>query len=287
MKEVDLNKNKVRVAIIDLYNNEVNQGMRCLQDILNETDCKYQEIPVEYDIFETRYKCKIPDDSYEIYISSGGPGSPYEGEGTKWEREYFKLMDKLWTFNQNNSESKKHIIFICHSYQIMTRYFKFAEVIKRNSTSFGVMPVHKTIDGENDPLLAGLPDPFYSADFRDWQVVQPNAARMKELGAKTLCLEKIRPHVDYERAMMAVRISDEIVGTQFHPEADPASMFYHFRQPERKKHVVEKYGEQKYLDMLKLLEEPNSIPLTRSIVIPHFLQNAIESLRPFARAANY
>jgi imidazoleglycerol phosphate synthase glutamine amidotransferase subunit HisH len=32
-----------------------------------------------------------------------------------------------------------------------------------------------------------------------------------------------RDHVQYERAIMAVRFTDYFVGTQFHPEADPVS----------------------------------------------------------------
>ncbi|NOG98533.1 MAG: GMP synthase [Ignavibacteriae bacterium] len=254
--------------------------MRCIQDILNETDCNFPEIPIDYKIYDSRYKNEVPDDSYDIYISSGGPGSPFEGEGKVWEKDYFNLMDKIWANNKNSSNSKKHLFFICHSFQIMARYFKFGEVIPRNSKSFGVMPVHKTEQGENDPILKGLPDPFFAADFRDWQVVQPNEKVLNELGAKIICLEKERPHVEFERALMGIRISDEIVGTQFHPEADPASMYYHFRKPERKEQVVSKYGEEKYFEMLNLLEKPDSIPLTRKTVLPGFLSNAVKLLRP-------
>lgn len=272
--------NSLKVAVIDLYDNEANQGMRCIQDILNETDCNFPEIPIDYKIYDSRYKNEVPDDSYDIYISSGGPGSPFEGEGKVWEKDYFNLMDKIWANNKNSSNSKKHLFFICHSFQIMARYFKFGEVIPRNSKSFGVMPVHKTEQGENDPILKGLPDPFFAADFRDWQVVQPNEKVLNELGAKIICLEKERPHVEFERALMGIRISDEIVGTQFHPEADPASMYYHFRKPERKEQVVSKYGEEKYFEMLNLLEKPDSIPLTRKTVLPGFLSNAVKLLRP-------
>jgi homoserine O-succinyltransferase len=182
--------NSLKVAVIDLYDNEANQGMRCIQDILNETDCNFPGIPIDYKIYESRYKNEVPDESYDIYISSGGPGSPFEGEGKAWEEDYFKLMDKIWANNQNHNAAKKHVFFICHSFQIMARYFKFGEVIPRNSKSFGVMPIHKTEQGANDPILNGLPDPFFAADFRDWQVVQPNEKIFNELGAKIICLEK-------------------------------------------------------------------------------------------------
>ena len=78
---------------------------------------------------------------------------------------------------------------------------------------------------------------------------------------------------------MAVRITDEIVGTQFHPEADPASMYYHFRKPDRKEHVISKYGEKKYYEMLELLELEDGIKLTRKTVLPNFIKNALYQLR--------
>lgn len=277
--------NKIKAAIIDLYNGEENQGIRCIKDILNEIDCHYQNISIEYQQFETRLNSEIADESFDIYISSGGPGSPWEGEGSEWESKYFKLMDKLWSYNQNNSK-KKYVFFICHSFQIMARYFKFAEVIKRNSKSFGVMPVHKTESGKSDLLLKQLPDPFYGADFREWQVVSPHKKVFDELGAQILCIEKERIHVPLERAIMGVRINNEFVGTQFHPEADAASMYYHFRKPERKEHVVSKYGEKKYYEMLDLLEDPNGIILTQKIVLPNFIKHAVSELRPELIEAN-
>ena len=273
----------IKVAILDLYNNEKNQGMRCLKDILNETDCKYQNVSVEYEVFDIRYNHDVPENEYDIYISSGGPGSPFDGEGKRWEKEYFRLLDNIWDFNQNNSARKRHLFFICHSFQIMIRYFQLAEVIKRKSTSFGIMTVHKTEEGKNEQIFEGLSDTFYGADFREWQVVQPNYSKLDELGAKIICLEKERPHIPLERAVMGIRINDEIVGTQFHPEADPASMYYHFRQPERKEQVVSKHGEEKYLNMLALLDVPNAIIKTHAVVLPGFLHNAIETIYPDER----
>ena len=40
------------------------------------------------------------------------------------------------------------------------------------------------------------------------------------MGAKILCIEKERPHVPYERAVMGIRFNEYMIGTQFHPEAD-------------------------------------------------------------------
>ena len=37
----------------------------------------------------------MPDLSYDIYISSGGSGSPFEEEGTIWEKKNEDILEKL------------------------------------------------------------------------------------------------------------------------------------------------------------------------------------------------
>ena len=271
---------KLNATIIDLYDNEPNQGMRCLQDLLKEADNRFDDTKLNYDIYETRYKNEIPNLDYDIYISSGGPGSPFDGMGKEWEKKYFNLLDKIWTNNQNSANKKKYLFFICHSFQIMVRYFELGKVIERESRSFGIVPVHKTNFGKEDKILKSLPNPFLAADFRNWQAIQPDKNKFSELDAKLLCIEDYHAHdPNLERAMMAIRISDEIFGTQFHPEADPESMYYHFKQPEKQKEVIEEYGEEKLKIMLERLETPDNITLTRNTVLPTFLDNAIIQLK--------
>ena len=268
---------KIKAAIIDLYDGEENQGMRCIKDILNETNEKNQNIELDFNIYESRNKNEIPNLGHDIYISSGGPGDPFDGKGTKWENRYFSLMDKIWSNNENTNR-KKYVFFICHSFQIMARYFQLGDVIERRSKSFGIVPIHKTDLGKLDNVLKGLPDIFYGADFRSWQVINPNKKIFSELGAKLISIEKLRPHVDLPRAMMAIRVSNEFIGTQFHPEADIPSMSHHFGQEERQTQVIEEYGEKKLKEMLDHLDNPENITLTRNTVIPNFLKYAITEL---------
>lgn len=270
-----MNKRKIKAAVIDLYNNEKNEGMRCINEIISSLN--NDEVNVQLDVFETRYKNVVPDLSYDIYVSSGGPGSPFEGEGSEWEEKYFKLIDSIWNHNQS-SDNKKYIFFICHSFQMMARYFKFAEITKREKKSFGVLPVQLTDAGKNDPMLAGLNDIFYAADFREWQVVNPDKDLFEDMKADILALEVDPNKEEKDLALMAVRITQEIAGTQFHPEADPNSMMYHFLQEERKKFVVDNFGEEKYNEMIKLLDEDDKIKLTRKTILPSFLNHAVENL---------
>lgn len=272
-----MSKKELKVAVIDLYNNEQNEGMRCIKEIVQDGNNYNSQFNITFDVFDTRFKNEIPDMGYNIFISSGGPGSPYEGENQKWDNNYFKLIDSIWNNNQSELNSKKYIFFVCHSFQMMTRYFKFAEITERERKSFGVLPIQKTVAGENDLILKDLSNPFYAADFRQFQVVNQNNKILNELGAEIIAYE-VRPDSEsnYENALMGIRISEEIVGTQFHPEADPESMMYHFKQPDRKLQIVERYDEKTYFEMIDMLEDPDKIKLTRKSVIPSFLNSAVD-----------
>ncbi len=272
-----MHKLEIKITTIDLYNNEPNEGMRCIRDIVKEVSANYQ-FEIEYKVFETRYKNEIPDLNYDIYISSGGLGSPFEGEGTEWEKKYFTLLERIWNHNQKNPEKRKYIFFICHSFQMMARFFQFGVVNKRFINSFGVMPFEKTEEGNSDSILRDLSNPFYAADIRHWQVVDADYNKLNSLGASILSWEIPEEENKDNPAITAVRISNEIVGTQFHPEADPASMLYHFRQPERKEYVIKRYNEDKYYEMIEWLKDPNKIIKTRQTVLPTFLNNSIEEL---------
>nr|MBA2422125.1 GMP synthase [Chitinophagales bacterium] len=159
----------IRVAVLDLYNRVTNEGMRGIRALLyNER--KRTDARVRWDLYDIRNAEEIPDTSYDVYISSGGPGSPLQS-GEPWENKYFNLIDKLWEHNLKNNDQKKHVFFICHSFQLICRHWKVGEVTKRRSTAFGVFPIHQTDDGEAEPLFEKLPEPFYAVDSRDYQVV--------------------------------------------------------------------------------------------------------------------
>jgi len=265
---------EVRLAILDMNAGHPNQGMRCLRDIANNYTDR-----LSWDEFDVRVENEVPDLDYDIFICSGGPGSPLEGNGD-WDVKFYNLIDLAWEYNQHTDGRKKYFFFICHSFQMACNHFGLGEIKPRKSTSFGVYPVHKTAAGKRDVMLQGLPDPYYAVDSRDWQLIQPNLKVFKEHGAVILSLEKIRTHIELERAIMAVRFSDEFVGTQFHPEADPVGMKTHFGKEENRKKVIKNFSKRKYTNMMTHLEDPDKIALTHSTIIPHFIETALEKLAP-------
>lgn len=267
-----MNNKTLKIAILDMYDGVPNQGMRCIIDIVN----RFNPF-VNFKIFDVRGKCELPEiDKFDIYISTGGPGNPLIGDGN-WDIKYYEFIDALTKWNIENP-IKKHVLFICHSFQMACKHFGLAEITKRNDTSFGVMTMHKTKEGLTDSLFAGLNDPFYAIDSRDYQVVQPKLSVFKKKGAKIISLEKIRDHVQYERAIMAVRFTDYFVGTQFHPEADPISFISHLRNKEVKEKIRDMKGKRKFRNMLEDLLDDDKIYRTNETLIPNFLRSAINDL---------
>jgi GMP synthase-like glutamine amidotransferase len=269
---------QLRVAVLDLYNGEPNQGMGCIRDILKEY-AGDNDLALQCDEFDVRQKLEIADTSYEIYISTGGPGSPLDTEGSAWEKLYFSLIRQLEDVNSGNTKKKKHVFFICHSFQLMCRYYALGNICKRKSPSYGVFPVHKTEEGRGEPLLLGLPDIFYAVDSREWQVIAPDKKQLAAVGGSLLALEKERPHVPLGRALMAIRFSPYFIGTQFHPEADPVGMNSYLQKEEKKKQVIKDLGEAKYNNMLEQLHDPDKIMLTQKIILPTFLDHALQCLQ--------
>ena len=268
----------MKLAILDLYDGTPNQGMRCIQEMVK----RYAADLESWKVFDVRGQREVPDLSYDIYIASGGPGNPLEGDGV-WEKKFGAWLNGVWEWNKSNSHPKKHVFFICHSFQMMVNHFDLAKVTARHSKSFGTFPVHKWAGGFQEPLFQKLPEPFFVADFRDFQVIELREERMKAIGAQVIALEKERPHIDLERAIMGIRLSDEMVGVQFHPEADSEGMLLHFSDEERKQFIIENYDNEKYEDMMAHLREEDKIPLTHQTILPDFLENAIKNLAPACR----
>lgn len=265
---------KINIAILDLYEGHANQGMRCIREIIN-TWAEYNQLNVHFDEFDVRLKEEIPDTSYHIYISTGGPGSPLDTIDSSWEKKYFQWLKSIEQWNKNTTNIPKHVFFICHSFQLLCRHYAIGNVCKRKSTSFGVFPVHKLEEGNEEVIFENLKDPFYVVDSRDYQVIEPNYSVLREMGGKILAIEKNRPHVPFERAIMAVRFNEYFIGTQFHPEADAIGMKLHLLTEDKKATVILNHSKEKWESMVEQLGDPEKILWTYSHILPNFLNNAV------------
>lgn len=271
-------KQPLKVAILDFYNGIENEGMRGFREILQRYKVK-NDLDLTVDEFDVRRKVEVPRLEYDVYISSGGPGSPIDSEGSEWEKKYFQLVDKLEDHNLSNTSQKKYGFFVCHAFQLMCRKYGLGDINMRRSASFGILPVHQTHAAKDEVVFKGLADPFFAVDSRSWQVIHPNEKRFIDLGMQLLAIEKERPYVDLPRAMMAIRMSDHFFTTQFHPEADAVGMKGLLAKEDKKKEVVSEHGVDKYDEMLERLDDPDKITLTQNTMIPNFLDQVVLGLR--------
>ncbi len=267
----------MKVAVLDLNNNVTNRGIGYLKRML-ET---YNDT-VSYEVFDVRHKNEVPGLEYDIYILSGGPGSPYDYAGG-WDEKFFALIQALYQHNLQHKQ-KKFVFFICHSFQLACLHFKIGTVSERkHGQSFGTFPCFSTPQGEHDKYLKKLSNPFWIADFRDWQVVlneeqeKSNDERMDNIGHssfKILAYEPVQKSGE-SRAIMAIRFSDYMFGTQFHPEADAEGMSAYFSDASRRETVVKNFGEDKYNQMITDLNDPDKIQYTFKTLLPTFMEDAI------------
>lgn len=268
----------IRVAVLDLYEGQANQGMRCIREIVHNWSHE-KGYDLYYEEFDVRLQLAVPDTSFDLYISSGGPGSPLETEGSEWEAAYFNWLRTIEQWNNTAQEGeKKNIFFICHSFQLACRHYGVGNVCKRKSTAFGVFPIHMLDQGSSELVFDGLKDPFYSVDSRDYQVIEPNTQQLNKLGATILAIEKNRPHVPYERAIMAIRFNEHFIGTQFHPEADAVGMHMYLMREDKKQTVIDNHGEAKWQSMVEQLQDPGKILFTYKTILPNFLNLSVQEL---------
>lgn len=269
-------KGNYNIAVLDMNAGQPNEGMRCITTLMGEF-LTQDGVKGRYDIFEVRNGQELPDlNEYDIFVSSGGPGSPLK-TGAEWEIKYFGFLDSILYHNLSHAQ-KKHAFLICHSFQLACLHWDVARVTKRRSTSFGIFPIYKTKSGEQEVLFKDLNDPFYAVDSRDYQVVGPKEWKLDTLDGKVLCREKIRPNVPLERAVMAIRFSNEIFGVQFHPEADAEGMLRYFGKEEKRNQIVKRHGKKKYLEMITQLDDKAKIWKTNKTLIPTFLKLAAEAI---------
>lgn len=263
-----------RLAILDMYQGVPNEGMRCIRQLVNEFS---QEIGgLEVQTFEVRQQQQLPPlEDFDLFISTGGPGDPLDWAG--WGPKYFALIDELLEHNRY-APRRKYLFLICHSFQMVSHHLGVARISKRKSTSFGTFPIHQTVHGRKEPFFEALPEPFWAVDSRDYQLTNANWERLRNLGGRIMAREKIRPHVRLERAIMAIRFTTEVFGTQFHPEADAAGMLHYFQMPEKQQQVIAAHGIEKYYSMLDHLNDPDKILLTESVIIPTFLRSSYAAL---------
>ncbi|MFW2136632.1 hypothetical protein ACK2M7_10190 [Chryseobacterium sp. TY4] len=95
---------------------------------------------------------------------------------------------------------------------------------------------------------------------------------------KVVAIEKMRPNIQLERALMAIHFSDEIFGTQFHPETNPAGMSENLKDKSNKRAMINNFGMEKYLETMDRIDDEDKIILTQKEILPSFLKMAQDKI---------
>ena len=85
----------VRIALLDMNNNQANQGFKNIKEI-SENFKKQSDENISITGFDVRYKNEIPNiEDFDIFISSGGPGNPHR-EGFEWEQKFADFLNAVY-----------------------------------------------------------------------------------------------------------------------------------------------------------------------------------------------
>lgn len=254
----------IDIAVLDLYDGSANMGMDCIMDIVQDWS-KKKSLVIRVTVFDVRGKNELPGDRFDLYLSSGGPGSPIDTVTQAWDIAYCNWLDQMYAL-------KKPVLLICHSFQLACRHFNIGKVDLRKSKQLGILPVHPTA---SHFIFSNLPDPFYALESRLYQITEPNDEKIESMGARIIALEKMRPQLPYERALMAVAFSNTMVGVQFHPEATKERLLTYFNTDNIKAAVVKDFSEDKWNQIIGALQDVTKIEYTCNRFIPNFLDQML------------
>jgi GMP synthase-like glutamine amidotransferase len=269
----------VSVAILDMNNGWRNVGIRNIRRLIEhfqfQIRSSHPQVEIKVDQYHVRDRSEIPDLSYDIYVSSGGPGNPLDDSGSDWENRFFRLLDDVWQHNATN-EQKKFFFGICHSFQVMVKRFGVGIISRRERRNLGIVPVFKTQAGTHDPIFDGLHPKFYVFDNRDYQVTDPDHRKLDALGASVLSYECENNRLG--EAITGIRYTPEIESVQFHPEAEKNGILIRFTDPEERQKMIELIGEEKFDEFMQSVHNPNKLLRTYRTVLPGFLTRSFNRL---------
>jgi GMP synthase-like glutamine amidotransferase len=281
----------LRVCLVDMNAGHVNQAMRCLRSIVEQffaravaqnpgLACSMSEVsPRDTD-------ATIPRDA-DLYLGSGGPGSPFDGDGAAWSHDFADFADGIAESASRDDENQRAIFGVCYSFELLVRHFAVATIALRTDRKFGVMPIYTTPDGRMHPLLSAFGERLFAFEHRNWEAVDVNAATLRSLGGRVLARES-RDGASKGRAILGFDIAPGVEAVQFHPEADRAGVVNWVARPEQAAAFKATYGESTYQAMLRTLDDPHRLARTYALVIPGWLSrkfNALARHRGYAELA--
>jgi len=265
----------LKLCLVDMNNGVANQATRCFRRILEAFARRVREanpgLTVELVHVQPRNRGELPPADADLVLSSGGPGSPYDGLEDAWGLGYRRFLDGVVERNLVAPALAPQLFSVCHSFQIAAVHFDIARVERREDLKFGVFPSYTTPHGQETPIFEPFEDRLFTWEHRAWHVVDLEEARLQALGGSVLARESRPGRDDKGRALTALSFAPGVVGTQFHPEADLPGVLAWVQKPENAAELTDAYGPDLYARMVTTLNDPNRLGKTFSLLIPGWL----------------
>jgi hypothetical protein len=281
----------LRLCLVDMNAGVKNEAIRCFHRILDGFRALVQRANPNVELvlshIQPRNLGEAPPADFDLYLSTGGPGSPFDGYDDPWCTKYRDFLDRLVDDALRGGDVVRSALVVCHSFEIAVAHTRVARMERRATRKFGMMPVYPTPAGRRSPLLSDFGERFFAWEHREWEAVGLDRARLAEIGGELWATES---RVDPDTlalvpgaspkgdGLLVFRFSANIEGTQFHPEADRDGAMAWLVRPEQTAAAVEAYGELTYARMIKSLDDPARLVRTFERFIPGWLGRKFDEI---------
>lgn len=267
----------LRLCLIDMNNGVANQAVRCFQRIIDQFKTRVQAanpgLEITFQHVQPRNLGELPSPDADLILSSGGPGSPYDGFEDPWAKGFRACLDGVVERTLRGEPGAPAVLAVCHSFQLAVMHFQVARMGERpGGRKFGVMPIYLTKEGQETPLFEPFGDRLFAWEHRFWEAIDLDEARLRNLGGHVLARESREGRTDKGPALLAMAFAPGVVGTQFHPEADRAGVEAWVFDPVHADEFKTAYGEDLYNRMVLTLKDPARVDRTFALVVPGWLE---------------
>jgi len=270
-----------RVCLLDMNQGCPNQAMRCFGVILESFFERVAQgnphVHTEVLVVQPRNQPELPPPGYDLYIASGGPGSPFEHDHDRLFTHLRNFFDRIVDANLKAPGVPPALFGVCYSFELLVRHFAVAAMTRRKDRKFGVMPVYMTEAGQKHPLTAPFGDRLFAFEHRNWEAVDLDQRVLRDVGGCVLACES-RDGISKGRALLALEFAPGVEGTQFHPEADREGVISWVSDQEEAHAFVQVYGPQTYQRMIKTLDNPQRVAKTFALMLPGWLKRKFNAV---------
>ena len=265
----------LHVCLVDMNNGLANQATRCFRRIVDafqhHVEVHNRKLHFKFTHVQPRNLGEQPPADTDLILSSGGPGSPYDGYDDRWCTDYRAALDRVVEANKKEARGTPKALLVCHSFELAVMHFRVAKMEKRTTLKFGLMPAYTTRRGQDTDFLRPFGDRLFTWEHRNWEAVHLDTKAVGALGGAVLATESREGKDDKGHALLAMHFAPGVWGTQFHPEADKPGVMAWIEKPEHKAAVTDAYGQLLYDRMVKSLSNPERLAKTFSLLIPSWL----------------